>query len=313
VWGADAVIRHVLAPQLVGCDPADLAEIERRFDAVCSHNWFAKAALEMACWDLVGKATGKPVYELLGGLCRPRTFRCRFSMGAYDLDRARRVAAERVAVAFTTIKVKVGGDPPDDIARVRAVRETIGPSVALTVDANCGWDADTAIRALRTLDDCQLALVEQPTTDGDFTALSRVRRAIAAPILADDICFDLADARELVANNACDAISVYPGKNGGLRRSLAIVDYAARHGVACSIGSNLELDVATAAMGHLVVGAVNVQVERYPGDALGPSYHEFSVVREPLEIDGPWVTVPDRAGLGVEVDWQLVRRHLVPE
>lgn len=309
VWGARALVEHVLAPLLVGCDPSDVAEIDRRMDAACTHNWFTKAAIEMACWDIQGKATGKPVYELLGGAKRPLTFRCRFSMGAYDTDRAARVATERVAAGFTTIKVKVGGRPEDDIARVRAVREAIGTAVELVIDANGGWDADTAIRCLRELEDCRIALVEQPTPDGDYAALARVRRETGQRILADDICFNLAHARELIRNECCDAISVYPGKNGGLRKSLEIARFAAEHGVACSIGSNLEWDIATAAMGHLVVAAENMQVELYPGDALGPAYHEFSIVKQPIAIDGPLVTVPDRPGLGVEVDWIGVQEN----
>ena len=115
-------------------------------DGACIHNWFAKAAIEMACWDIRGKAEGKPVYELLGGAVRPLAIRSRYSMGAYEPDARAARAKELVAAGFTTIKVKVGRDPAADVERVRAVREAIGPDIALTIDANCGWDADTAIR-----------------------------------------------------------------------------------------------------------------------------------------------------------------------
>ena len=155
----------------------------------------------MACWDIRGKAEGKPVYELLGGAQRPLAIRSRYSMGAYEPDRARARAKELVAAGFTTIKVKVGRDPAADVERVRAVREAIGPDIALTIDANCGWDADTAIRCIRELADCKLALVEQPTPDGDYAALARVRRETDVPVMADDICFNLVHARELVRND----------------------------------------------------------------------------------------------------------------
>ena len=122
--------------------------------------------------------------------------------------------------------------------------------------------------------------------------------------MADDICFNLVHAKELVRNECCDVISVYPGKNGGIRKSKEIVDFAAAHGVACSIGSNLELDVATAAMAHLVVACENMQVEKYPGDMLGADYHEVSIAKNPVKIEGPITTITDRPGLGVEVDWQ---------
>jgi muconate cycloisomerase len=312
VWGCKALIDRLFRPALLGCEVSAIDEIDRRMEGICKHNWFAKSAVEMACWDAWGKITGRPVYQLLGGACRPLTFRCRFSMGAYDLDRARSTAANRVAAGFTTIKVKVGGESDADLERVRAVRETIGPKHDIDIDANCGWSADTAIRKIKVLKDCRLALVEQPTPDGDYAALARVRRETGAVIMADDMLFDLVHARELFRNEACDVLNVYPGKQGGLSRAQRMIELAAENNVACTIGSNLEWDVATAAMGHLIVACPNMQVDRYPGDALGPAYHEFSIVRKPIRIEGPEVTVPDGPGLGVEVDWDVVRANLSP-
>ena len=309
IWSVQALIERVFAPALIGCDPHDLDTIEGRIDKLSRHNWFAKSAIEMACWDIVGKVAGKPVYELLGGACRPLAIRSRYSMGAYDTERARARAAELVAAGFDTVKVKVGGEPDDDIARVRAVRKVIGTNRALTIDANCGWDADTAVRCINELDDCDLALVEQPTPDGDYAALARVRRETKPPVMADDMCFDMIHARELVRNEACDVISVYPGKNGGIRKSKRLAEFAAKHGVACSIGSNLEFDVGTAAMAHLIVATSNMQVETFPGDLLGPSYHEFSITNNPIEIDGPITTITDAPGLSVDVDWNVVRAN----
>ncbi|MEX2120278.1 MAG: enolase C-terminal domain-like protein [Pirellulales bacterium] len=308
-WGAQAMIERVFAPALLGRDAADIEGIDRAMEQLAAHNWFARSAIEMACWDIVGKAAGKPVYELLGGACRPLTVRSRFSMGAYDPDRARRRARELIEEGFTTIKVKVGGKPEADIERVRIVRQEIGPEADLVIDANCGWSAETAIACVRELADCRIGLVEQPTPDGDYEALARVRREIEPAVMADDICFNLVHARELVRNGCCDVISLYPGKNGGIGRSRAIAEFAAAHGVACTIGSNLELDVATAAMAHLVVACPNMQVEKYPGDMLGPDYHEFWIAKAPLSIAGPLTTITDRAGLGIEVDWDVVRAH----
>lgn len=306
-WGAQIMIERVLAPAVVGCNPHDVSSIDARMDRVCAHNWFAKSAIEMACWDIQGKAAGKPVYQLLGGACRPLAIRGRFSMGAYEPDRARARALELVEQGFTTIKVKVGGEPEKDIARVRTVREAIGPELDLVIDANCGWDADTAIRCVNALEDCRLALVEQPTPDGDYEAMARVRRETQPPVMADDICFDFVHAKELLRNECCDVISIYPGKNGGIRKCREIAALAAEHGVACSIGSNLEWDIATAAMGHLVVATENLQVEKYPGDIYGPVYHEHRIAKNPLQIKGPITTITDQPGLGIEVDWEFVR------
>jgi L-Ala-D/L-Glu epimerase len=309
VWGAHALIERVFAPHLLGRDPTDIPGIATAMDQVAEDNWFAKSAVEMACWDIRGKDLGQPIYALLGGPVRPRSIRCRFSMGAYDPDRARQRAAELIAGGFDTIKVKVGTRVNEDIERVRVVRETIGSKPAVVIDANCGYDAQTAIAMTQEIAGCHVSLFEQPTPRGDFEALSEVRRAIQPEVMADDICFDFADAVACIRHHACDVISVYPGKNGGIARSKQIVEYAQTHGVACSIGSNLELDIASAAMCHLVVGCQNMNVEKYPGDIMGPDYHAFSVVKEPLEIRGPVITIPDRPGLGVEVDWGVVEAN----
>ena len=309
VWGAKTMLDNLLAPSVVGADPTDIEDVDRRMDRTTRHNWFAKAGIEMACWDIWGKAENKPVYELLGGAVRPLTVRCRFSMGAYEPDRARARAGELVEEGFTTIKVKVGGDADEDMRRVRTVREAIGPELDVTIDANCGWDADTAIQCVNALDDCRIVLNEQPTPDGDYASLARVRRETTPPVMADDMCFDLVHARELVRNDACDLLSVYPGKNGGIRKSKAIVDFAAANGVKCSIGSNLEWDVATAAMAHLVVASPNMCVEEFPGDMLGPDYHQVRVAKDPIDIRGPLVTISQRPGLGIDIDWDVVNAH----
>ena len=316
VWGVRALIDRILAPAMVGMElEAERTEpcitaIYARMDQLAIHNWFAKSAIEMACWDVLGKAAGKPVYELLGGACRPLTIKGRFSIGAYEPPRAAARAAELAALGFDTLKVKVGGNAEEDIARVRAVRQAIGPDRKLVIDANCGWDVSTAIHCVKSLRDCDLLLVEQPTPDGDYAAIARVRRETGARIMADDMCFNLVHAQELVRNQACDVISVYPGKNGGIGKSRQIAGFCESHGVATSIGSNLEFDVATAAMGHLVVATPNLQVEQYPGDIYGPAYYELRIVKEPLEIRGPLTTITSQPGLGIEVDWDLVRRNL---
>ena len=308
VWSCQVMIDRILAPAVMGCDPCDIGALDRRMDDATRHNWFAKSAIEMACWDIQGKAAGKPIYELLGGACRDLSIRSRYSMGAYEPPRAAERARELVAQGFDTIKVKVGTDPDADVRRVRAVREAIGPDLRLMIDANCGWDVDTAIRCINELEDCDLWLVEQPTPDGDYAAMARVRRETSPPVMADDICFDLIHARELIRNECCDLISLYPGKNGGIRKARMIAEFAEQHEVACSIGSNLEYDVATAAMGHLIVGTQNMRTEEYPGDLLGPVYHADRVVRNPLEIEGPVTTLNAEPGLGVEVDWECLQR-----
>ena len=311
VWGAQAIIEKLFAPIVIGCDPHDIAAVSGRLDAVAVGNWFAKAAIEMACWDAVGKAAGKPVYELLGGAVRPLTIRNRFSLGAYEPDVARQRAQKLVEDGFQTIKVKVGTDAAKDVARVKAVREAIGDDTELTIDANGGWSFKDAAACLTQLTDCDVALVEQPLARGDYAETKKLRDEFGIRILADESCFDDVHVRELVAQQCCDAITLYPGKQGGIAKARTMAALAAEHRIPCTIGSNLEWDVGAAAMMQFVVSTPNIQIETVPGDCLGPSYHEFSIVHEPLLIEGPFTTLPATPGLGVEVDWKLVAEHAI--
>jgi L-alanine-DL-glutamate epimerase-like enolase superfamily enzyme len=309
VWGAHALIRDFLAPALVGADPLDVIELNLRMDAVAVDNWFAKSAIEMAAWDIAGIFQQRPVYELLGGACRPLVIRSRFSLGAYSPELSAERAVERVRAGFDTIKIKVGTDPEQDIARVQAVRQAVGKDIHLTIDANGGWNFDQALKSLEQLESCKIELVEQPLPRRNFSELKLLRERTGCRILADESCFDEIEARELILQGCCDALTLYPGKNGGILKAQRIAQLAAQYEIPCTIGSNLEWDVATAAMLHLVIATPNINVEQIPGDCLGPFYHESSIVHQPLKIDGPLTTMNNVPGLGVSVDWDRVSRY----
>lgn len=311
VWGAQAIIQNLFAPLLAGFDLNDLPAITERMDLAAIDNWFAKSAIEMACWDALGQEAERPVYELLGGAVRPLTIRNRFSLGAYDPPVAAERAAQRVAAGFTTIKVKVGTGPEMDIARVHAVREAIGPDTHLTIDANGGWSDAQARYCLERIQECRVELVEQPLPRGDYSLLAKLRSDTGIRVLADESCFDEIHVRELIQHDCCDAITLYPGKQGGIAKARQMAAIAAAAGIPCTIGSNLEWDISAAAMMQFIVSTPNVQIEVIPGDCLGPSYHEFSIVQNPLTIDGPFTTLSTNPGLGVTVDWDVVERHRI--
>jgi L-Ala-D/L-Glu epimerase / N-acetyl-D-glutamate racemase len=307
-WGAKAMIDRYLAPAVVGLRVDDIAGALGRMEQAAVLNPFAKAAVEMAMLDAWGKAEGRPVYELLGGPVRDAAIPIRFSLAAAEAEVTAANAVRRVEWGHRTVKVKVGLDPRADVERVRAVREAIGPDVMLTVDANGGWTVEDAVRALREMTPLELTLAEQPVRREDLDGMAQVRRAVDVPIMADEGVFTLWDAEQALKKDACDLISVYPGKNGGITRSLRIVEAAGEHGVECAVGSNLELDPGTAAMCHLTLAALNIAAEKYHGDILGPLYHQVSVAVEPVRLEAGFAHCPTAPGLGVEVDWDVVRR-----
>src|SRR5205823_5572907 len=186
--GTMAAIKEYIAPQLVGKDPRDVTAARRAMDFVIKLNPFTKAAVEMALWDIAGKAVGLPVYQLLGGKVRDRV-RIKLVVWARDVPGSRAMAEQHLKLGVSCVKVKTGLDPETDVARVRAVREVAGPNLPVTIDANCGWTLAQARHCLRTLADLNLLLTEQPIPAGDPGAMADLRRDAPCPLMADESVF----------------------------------------------------------------------------------------------------------------------------
>jgi muconate cycloisomerase len=304
--GTIALVKEVLAPLLIGADPFDTEWIGRQMDRAAFANSFAKAALEMALLDLQGQTLGVPVYQLLGGCsaeARRKGVRLKFVVGAVEPDLAAQRARRMVERGWRAIKVKVGRHehPRADVDRLRAVRDAIGPDVLLLVDANGGYTVEQAVWAAAHFEKLDVVLFEQPTRRGDHAAMAEVRRRSGVPVMADESVFTPQDALEVIRHQAADVLSLYPGKHGGIRATQHIAKMAEAAGIVCTIGSNLEREVATAAMAHVTVCTANIQCERFPGDLIGPLYYEETLTRQPLRYEADRLWVPDGPGLGVAV------------
>jgi L-alanine-DL-glutamate epimerase-like enolase superfamily enzyme len=227
------------------------------------------------------------------------------------VPRAQGLAERFLKWGVKCLKVKVGLDLAGDLARVRAVRELAGPDVTITVDSNCGWSVTTARLALERLRPLNLLVAEQPIAPGDVHAMAYLREVGGIPIMADESVFTLADAWNVTRAHAADVISVYPGKNGGIAASIEIVHVAQAAGLACHVGSNLELGVGSAAMLHLACAVPAIDSVSYPADILGPHYHEADLLKQPLALNPDGARVPDGPGLGVEIDEDQLARFRV--
>ncbi len=304
-------INTYFAPALVGRDPLRIEEVSAAVFPLVAGNDFTKAAVEMALWDLAGKVTDKPVYELLGGKVRG-SVATKWSVSGKPPEAAAAIARWALGRGFRAMKVKVGLGIESDVARVSAVREAIGPDVKLGVDANGGWgDPATAIAAIGRLKALRIAFAEQPVWAGDPEEMAAVRRSAGVPIVADESLFTLADARQLARAGACDVFSIYVGKAGGIGPARAIADFALAQGIACTIGSNLELGVGSAAMIHLGLAHRGITPDAYPCDIIGPFFYEDDILQEPLSLGGGRAAATDRPGLGVELDEAKVEKYRV--
>jgi muconate cycloisomerase len=259
----------------------------------------------MALLDVWAQQERKPLFELLGGARNPRRIPIKFSIGLREPEDAANIAAAKVKEGFTAIKVKVGPDSDKDLARVRAVREAIGPATKLNIDVNGGWTVERSLREIPRYLPYNLEYVEQPTPRWDIDGMAEVRAAAAAagglPIMADESVFAVSDAQQVIRKGAADLISIYPGKNGGILKSMQICKLAANAGIACHLGSNLEWDIGTAAMCHVAAACENVTVQRFPVDILGPLYYSVRPRTGAIRYERGHVHVPTGVGLGVSI------------
>jgi L-alanine-DL-glutamate epimerase-like enolase superfamily enzyme len=303
------LIHSYLEPLLIGEDPVQVERLTReKFRLAFAANYFTKAAVEMALWDIAGKAAGKPVYELLGGKVRD-AIATKWSVSGVEPTKAAEIARWAVDQGFGAMKVKVGIDSASDLARVRAVRQEIGPDNNLGVDANGGWTVASAIETIVKLEhECGIYFAEQPLPPEDVLAMRELRRKVHIPIVADESIYTLQDARTLTHLEAADVFSIYVGKAGGISPAKQIADFALASGLKCTIGSNLELGVGSAAMIHLGLAARGIDPEAFPCDIIGPFYYQTDVLRQPLLIAPGKASAGSRPlpGLGVELDEEKV-------
>ncbi len=294
-------IREHFAPLLAGQDPTQVARLSERLRTAVAANPFTKSGLEMALWDILGKVAGLPLYRLLGGPVRDFVT-TKFSVSGLAPEKAADIARWAVEQGFEAMKVKVGLEPDGDVARVRAVREAIGPEVRLGADANGGWMPRVAVQTIERLREFDLFFIEQPVPALDVTWLADVRRRTHLPVVADESVYSLQDAMAVVRAEAADVLSVYVGKGGGIgpaRKTAAVAEAA---GLTCTVGSNLEMGVASAAMIHLAMATPGIGAEAFPCDILSPFLYQGDLLAEPLSIEGGRARPSERPGLGVALD-----------
>jgi len=316
IWsGEDQVtaahfICDYLAPALHGEDPLQIERLTAKCRQRLAANPFTKAGVEMALWDIVGKAAGMPLYRLWGGPVRDFVS-TKFSVSGLEPNKAAGLAAWAVSKGFGTMKVKVGIDPDGDVARVRAVREAIGPAIRLGVDANGGWSPRVAVQTIRRMYEFGIYFAEQPVAAVDVSWMADVRNQVNIPIMADESVNSVEDAMSLARAGAADVLSVYVGKGGGVGTARKIAAVAEAAGLVCTVGSNLEMGVASAAMIHLAMATPAIAAEEFPCDILGPFFYEDDFLAEPLPIQAGKASPFERPGLGVELDEQKVKRYRV--
>lgn len=306
-----AVLRS-LEQLVVGEDPLRIERLMNRIDIVGTWHHVkatspAIAAVEMACWDLLGKVCGQPVVALLGGCVRERS-ECISYLGLEAPDAMASAAADAVALGYRTLYFKVGSDRADlDVERVAAVRDGAGPDARIRVDANESWSSGTAIRTVARMAPYGLEFIEQPVSGRNLAEMAYVRSRVDVPLLANEASWTRYDQLAVVTSGAADAVSVDNQMDGGLlnlKRGAGIADAAGVPVVKHSLG---ELGVATAAALHVICSTPNFL---YANQAYTALLADDVLAGDPLDPRDGSLAVPTDPGLGVHLDADRVARYV---
>jgi L-alanine-DL-glutamate epimerase-like enolase superfamily enzyme len=236
-----------LGPHLLGEDPLELGKLQRRMDAALKGHPYVKSGIDMACWDLLGKATGQPVCTLMGGRYGEDFVLYRAISQEAPEAMAGRVAGYR-AEGYRRFQLKVGGDPAEDIARIRAVAARLQPGDRLVADANTGWLVHDALRVVRAVRDIDV-YIEQPCLS--YEECLTVRRHTDHPFVLDEVIDSVDMLLRSHADLAMDVVNVKISKFGGLTRARQARDLCVSLGVAMTLEDSWGGDIVTAAIAHL--------------------------------------------------------------
>lgn len=281
-----------LGPDLIGLDPCDLGRLWRAMDGQLKGHPFVKSGLDMAAWDLLGKVADLPVAVLLGGVVTPEIplYRAISQLPAQEM--AANLRGHRDA-GYRRFQLKVGGDPAEDIARIRACRAILEPADQLVCDANTGWTmagAARVVRAVRELD----VHIEQPCLS--YAECLAIRQRTDLPFVLDEVIDGLEPLLRALGDRAMDMVNLKLSKLGGLSQARVLRDVCVRTGVMMIVEDSWGGDVATAAIAHAAASTdprylfaatdFNSYVDRPFAD--GAPVREGGIMR-----------LPDAPGLGV--------------
>jgi len=292
-----AAINSTIKPIIVGEHIENINHIIHLVQSAIINNYSAKAAVEIAIYDLWGKLHQKPLYQLLGGGKPQLTTDITISVDNIE----KMVADSMLAIdhGFDVLKIKIGKNINQDIERVKTIYQEVNNRALIRLDANQGWTAKQTVYACHQLEKAgvKLELIEQPVKADDFAGMKYVTERVLTPIMADESAFSPKQVIELIQHHAADIINIKLMKTGGISNAIKIADIAKIYNVECMIGCMLEGSIGVAAASHLAVAKANVITKI---DLDGPALGQYNPVIGGVCFENANITLGAGAGLGIE-------------
>ena len=289
-------IRDHIAKTIIGRDVDDFEDLMIALNACIQKNTSAKAAVDMALWDLYGQLYKIPVYKLMGGA--KKSIVTDITISVNDPEEMVRDALNAIDRGYDCLKVKVGSNPALDVARLAAIRAAVPKEICVRIDANQAWKPKEAVRILNEMQEkgLDIEFVEQPVAGHDFEGLKYVTERSYVPVLADESVFSPADALKIMQMGAADLVNIKLMKCGGITNALQIASAAEVYGVECMIGCMLEAKISVTAAVHLACAKQIITKIDLDGPVLCKEDHILGGAL----FNEKEISLTDAPGLGIE-------------
>lgn len=284
--------------KLIGADADDIAGIHALLDCESAASTPAKAAIDIALYDLKGKRANMPLYRLLGGSSPNVYSDC--TVGINKREEMAAHARELVKQGFTILKIKTGVNIEDDIGNLTAIRKEVGDSIILRIDANQGWNAKETILAMKKMEALGIDEVEQPLPAFNLEGLAFVRNHISQNLMLDESVHSPFDALKAIKAEAADIINIKLMKSAGILPALKINAIAEAAGIPCMVGCMLETWIGVTAGAHLAASQPNITLADLDSHM---KLNKTDIITGGFEQCGSRITLTEKSGLGVDVDW----------
>lgn len=300
------VVGQYLAKILIGKNPLDIELCAKEMDRIIYANSSIKSAFDIALYDIAAQHAGLPLYAFLGGNNKKKII-TDYTISIGSVDKMRADAQKIIENGFQVIKVKLGGESSLDIARMKAIRAQVGNVVALRIDANQGWNVESALEVLNAIAPLGIQHCEEPIPRWDFMSLPDLKKKSPISIMADESCCDHHDAKRLIDLHACDGFNVKLSKSAGIFKALKIIKLAEEADIKIQIGGFLESRLGFTASAHLAM--VSDHIIHYDFDT------PLMFVEDPVEGGISYgskgeVYIPETVGLGASVPETYLKKMI---
>jgi len=300
-----------MAPRLIGKDPYDwkcLIDLVS-WDTARGATRFSTSGIDLALFDLIGKALGVPVYTLLGGCWRNKVL-ATIEVPRGSPEKMAEHCYEYYRKGVRGIKAKIGSNPERDAECIQAIREKLGYDISLRADANCGYSVKEAIRFCSCVEklDVDLELLEQPVVQHDLSGMKEVKNSTLIPISADESAYSLSQVQQIIKLNAVDIINTKCAKASGINGVVQWATLAESAGLDIQIGTEWGLGLKVAAKLHLGGSIKNA----HPAVEFTEFMIHDLLLKDPLTLTDGYLTLPNDPGLGLELDEDKLEEYRTP-